>query len=100
MTSRSLILTTDKLISSWATPYACSVYGNDVENCPFGGNGYGDGRAISLVELLLPSGNRWELQLKGVFFMEDLYSFFSFLCFNAYYCYYYYYFNEPLPHLN
>lgn len=56
----------DSNFITWATPYACSVYGNDVENCPFNtGNGYGDGRAISLVELLLPSGKRWELQLKG-----------------------------------
>merc|ERR1711920_260125 len=34
-------------------------------NCPFGnGNGYGDGRAISIGEVVL-DGKRWELQLKG-----------------------------------
>mmetsp|Transcript_160057 Transcript_160057/g.513505 ORF Transcript_160057/g.513505 Transcript_160057/m.513505 type:complete len:213 (+) Transcript_160057:71-709(+) len=39
--------------SSWATPYALSIYGQEmVQNCPFGtGNGYGDGRAISLAEV-------------------------------------------------
>eukprot|EP00951_Prasinocladus_malaysianus_P012919 scaffold96782_cov27-Prasinocladus_malaysianus.AAC.1 len=34
-------------------------------NCPFGnGNGYGDGRAISVAEIVV-EGKRWELQLKG-----------------------------------
>jgi len=55
---------------SWATPYALSIYGTDYyENCPFGtGNGYGDGRAVSVGEVLVkPDGQpkRWELQLKG-----------------------------------
>lgn len=51
----------------WATPYALSIYGQEMyQNCPFGnGNGYGDGRAISIAEVLLPSGQRWETQLKG-----------------------------------
>eukprot|EP00913_Durusdinium_trenchii_P033730 g31576.t1 len=36
-----------------------------VRNCPFGnGNGYGDGRAISIGEVLV-KGQRWEMQLKG-----------------------------------
>ena len=36
----------------WATPYALSIYGQEmVDNCPFKtGNGYGDGRAISIAE--------------------------------------------------
>lgn len=70
---------------TWATPYALSIMGQRyLSNCPFGtGNGYGDGRAISIGEVLLvpPStypllkdgttvdqelnGQRWELQLKG-----------------------------------
>jgi len=53
---------------SWATPYALSIYGTDyVQNCPFRtGNGYGDGRAISVAEVVIPStGKRWEFQLKG-----------------------------------
>lgn len=53
--------------SSWATPYALSIYGQ--EQFPNGagpdGNGYGDGRAISLGEVLAEDGARWELQLKG-----------------------------------
>ena len=35
------------------------------QNCPFGnGNGYGDGRAISVGEVVV-EGARWEMQLKG-----------------------------------
>ncbi len=35
-------------------------------NCPFrNGNGYGDGRAISLGEVVLDDQSRWEFQLKG-----------------------------------
>lgn len=26
----------ENTFNSWATPYACSIYGNDVENCIFG----------------------------------------------------------------
>jgi hypothetical protein len=39
---------------SFATPYALSIYGQEMyQNCPFGnGNGYGDGRAISLGEVI------------------------------------------------
>ncbi|MEL6355274.1 MAG: protein adenylyltransferase SelO family protein, partial [Cyanobacteria bacterium J06627_28] len=50
----------------WATGYALSIYGTEyIQNCPFGtGNGYGDGRAISVFEGLL-NGQRWEMQLKG-----------------------------------
>ncbi len=50
----------------WATGYALSIYGNEyVQQCPFGtGNGYGDGRAISVFEGVL-EGHRWEMQLKG-----------------------------------
>eukprot|EP00419_Tripos_fusus_P031690 CAMPEP_0172780562 /NCGR_PEP_ID=MMETSP1074-20121228/202989_1 /TAXON_ID=2916 /ORGANISM="Ceratium fusus, Strain PA161109" /LENGTH=620 /DNA_ID=CAMNT_0013617539 /DNA_START=35 /DNA_END=1899 /DNA_ORIENTATION=+ len=54
--------------SSWATPYALSIYGQFQRNgqCPFrNGCGYGDGRAISIQEMQTPSGARWELQLKG-----------------------------------
>jgi len=51
---------------SWATPYALSIMGNpQYQNCPFGnGNGYGDGRAISVGEVVV-QGKRWEMQMKG-----------------------------------
>ncbi|MFN9644804.1 MAG: protein adenylyltransferase SelO family protein [Cyanobacteriota bacterium] len=50
----------------WATGYALSIYGTEyIQQCPFGtGNGYGDGRAISVFEGLF-RGRRWEMQLKG-----------------------------------
>jgi uncharacterized protein YdiU (UPF0061 family) len=50
----------------WATGYALSIYGTEyIQQCPFGtGNGYGDGRAISVFEGVF-EGQRWELQLKG-----------------------------------
>lgn len=50
----------------WATGYALSIYGTEyVRQCPFQtGNGYGDGRAISIFEGKL-NGRRWEMQLKG-----------------------------------
>jgi uncharacterized protein YdiU (UPF0061 family) len=50
----------------WATGYALSIYGTEyIQQCPFGtGNGYGDGRAISVFEGVF-NGKRWELQLKG-----------------------------------
>ncbi|NBP31718.1 MAG: hypothetical protein EBV08_00295, partial [Synechococcaceae bacterium WB6_1B_055] len=50
----------------WATGYALSIYGSEyIQQCPFGtGNGYGDGRAISVFEGLF-NGSRWEMQLKG-----------------------------------
>lgn len=63
--------TTDDLnhirTNGWASGYALSIYGEEmVQNCPFGtGNGYGDGRAISVLEILLPNEQRWEFQLKG-----------------------------------
>ncbi|GDX77012.1 hypothetical protein LBMAG41_20880 [Cyanobium sp.] len=50
----------------WATGYALSIYGSEyIQQCPFGtGNGYGDGRAMSVFEGVF-NGNRWEMQLKG-----------------------------------
>ena len=50
----------------WATGYALSIYGTEyIQQCPFGtGNGYGDGRAISIFEGLF-QGQLWEMQLKG-----------------------------------
>ena len=50
----------------WATGYALSIYGTEYyEQCPFKtGNGYGDGRALSVLETLI-QGKRWEMQLKG-----------------------------------
>jgi uncharacterized protein YdiU (UPF0061 family) len=53
-------------LESWATPYALSIMGKaQYHNCPFGnGNGYGDGRAISVGEVVV-RGQRWEMQLKG-----------------------------------
>ncbi len=52
--------------TGWATGYALSIYGTEyIQQCPFGtGNGYGDGRAISVFEGLF-NGRRWEMQLKG-----------------------------------
>ena len=50
----------------WATGYALSIYGTEyIQQCPFGtGNGYGDGRAISVFEGVFKN-QRWEMQLKG-----------------------------------
>ena len=50
----------------WATGYALSIYGTEyIQQCPFRtGNGYGDGRAISVNESVI-NGKRWEMQLKG-----------------------------------
>ena len=50
----------------WACGYALSIYGREYyQQCPFQtGNGYGDGRAVSVFEGVL-SGKRWEMQLKG-----------------------------------
>lgn len=50
----------------WATGYALSIYGREYyQQCPFGtGNGYGDGRALSVLEGRF-GGRRWEMQLKG-----------------------------------
>ncbi|CAJ1327372.1 unnamed protein product [Effrenium voratum] len=47
-------------MQSWCTPYTLSVAGNEIST----GNMYGDGRAISVGEVLSDS-ERWELQLKG-----------------------------------
>lgn len=53
-------------MKQWATPYALCIYGQQMfQQCPFGnGNGYGDGRALSVAEVVV-NGKRWELQLKG-----------------------------------
>jgi uncharacterized protein YdiU (UPF0061 family) len=50
----------------WATGYALSIYGREyTQQCPFQtGNGYGDGRAVSVLEAVI-NGRRWEMQLKG-----------------------------------
>ena len=50
----------------WATGYALSIYGTEyTDQCPFrNGNGYGDGRAVSVFEGCF-KGTRWEMQLKG-----------------------------------
>jgi len=50
----------------WATGYALSIFGTEYfQQCPFqNGNGYGDGRAISVLEAVI-NNQRWEMQLKG-----------------------------------
>lgn len=50
----------------WATGYALSIYGTEyIQQCPFQtGNGYGDGRAVSVLEAVI-NGQHWEMQLKG-----------------------------------
>jgi uncharacterized protein YdiU (UPF0061 family) len=50
----------------WATGYALSIFGTEYyQQCPFQtGNGYGDGRAVSVLEAVI-NGSRWEMQLKG-----------------------------------
>ena len=50
----------------WACGYALSIYGTEyIQQCPFQtGNGYGDGRAISVLEVVV-NGQRREMQLKG-----------------------------------
>ena len=50
----------------WATGYALSIFGTEyVQQCPFQtGNGYGDGRAVSVLEAVF-NDQRWEMQLKG-----------------------------------
>jgi uncharacterized protein YdiU (UPF0061 family) len=52
--------------NGWATGYALSIYGTEYyEQCPFRtGNGYGDGRAMSIFEGVFDD-KRWEMQLKG-----------------------------------
>ena len=52
--------------TGWATGYALSIYGTEYyQQCPFNtGNGYGDGRAVSILEAVI-NGQRWEMQLKG-----------------------------------
>ncbi len=50
----------------WVCGYALSIYGTEyTQQCPFQtGNGYGDGRAISVLETVI-NGHHWEMQLKG-----------------------------------
>jgi uncharacterized protein YdiU (UPF0061 family) len=50
----------------WSCGYALSIFGTEYyQQCPFQtGNGYGDGRAVSVLEAVI-SGRRWEMQLKG-----------------------------------
>ncbi len=50
----------------WACGYALSIFGTEYyQQCPFRtGNGYGDGRAVSVLEAVI-KGKRWEMQLKG-----------------------------------
>ncbi|MEJ2142888.1 MAG: protein adenylyltransferase SelO family protein [Gammaproteobacteria bacterium] len=50
----------------WATGYALSIFGTEYyQQCPFQtGNGYGDGRAVSVLEAVI-NDQRWEMQLKG-----------------------------------
>eukprot|EP00501_MAST-03F_sp_TOSAG23-6_P001369 GSMAST32.ASY1.ANO1.1423.1 assembled CDS len=58
--SGDIDVVTGRPFKSWCTPYALSIYGTE------NGNGYGDGRAISIGEVERPtSGRRWEMQLKG-----------------------------------
>ena len=55
-------------LKAWAGPQGMplSIYGTEyTQQCPFqNGNGYGDGRAISICEIN-HDGKQWELQLKG-----------------------------------
>ncbi len=50
----------------WACGYALSIFGTEYyQQCPFQtGDGYGDGRAVSVLEAVI-NGSRWEMQLKG-----------------------------------
>jgi len=52
--------------TGWATGYALSIFGTEYyQQCPFQtGNGYGDGRAVSILEAVI-NNQRWEMQLKG-----------------------------------
>ena len=52
--------------AGWACGYALSIFGTEYnQQCPFQtGNGYGDGRAISVLEAVI-NGQCWEMQLKG-----------------------------------
>jgi uncharacterized protein YdiU (UPF0061 family) len=50
----------------WSCGYALSIFGTEYnQQCPFQtGNGYGDGRAVSVLEAVI-KGRRWEMQMKG-----------------------------------
>ena len=58
----------DAGVTGWATPYGISIYGEEIVPPGAGprGDGYGDGRAISIAEVIAPGGAtaRYELQLK------------------------------------
>ena len=56
----------------WARGYALSIFGTEYyQQCPFGtGNGYGDGRAISVLEAVI-NGQRWEMDFAR---MQDVVS--------------------------
>ena len=41
-------------VSTWATPYALSIMGKQYVQDAYSGDGYGDGRAISVGEVLVP----------------------------------------------
>jgi len=59
--------TTGLPVTPWATPYALSIFGNAIPAPdPFRtGNGYGDGRAVTIGEWSHPPHRPFELQLKG-----------------------------------
>lgn len=76
--SNPRINTKESGVYTWATPYALSIMGTRyTSNCPFGtGEGYGDGRAISIAEISIESDSgskknrnvlegKMEFQLKG-----------------------------------
>ena len=50
--------------ATWAAPYAFSIYGQEVQPAGAGprGDGYGDGRAISIFEVIA-GGARWEVYI-------------------------------------
>eukprot|EP00581_Thalassiosira_minuscula_P010284 CAMPEP_0183709982 /NCGR_PEP_ID=MMETSP0737-20130205/5888_1 /TAXON_ID=385413 /ORGANISM="Thalassiosira miniscula, Strain CCMP1093" /LENGTH=934 /DNA_ID=CAMNT_0025938203 /DNA_START=193 /DNA_END=2997 /DNA_ORIENTATION=+ len=52
----------EKSVETWATPYALSIMGRRyTNNCPYGtGDGYGDGRAISVGEIVVPHRKKSE----------------------------------------
>ena len=58
-------LSSSHTLEPWACGYAVSVMGNEIlDPCGYGGQAYGDGRAISLGELERDE-KKWEIQLKG-----------------------------------
>eukprot|EP00586_Coscinodiscus_wailesii_P012041 CAMPEP_0172496322 /NCGR_PEP_ID=MMETSP1066-20121228/85250_1 /TAXON_ID=671091 /ORGANISM="Coscinodiscus wailesii, Strain CCMP2513" /LENGTH=199 /DNA_ID=CAMNT_0013268557 /DNA_START=194 /DNA_END=789 /DNA_ORIENTATION=+ len=53
--------------TTWATPYALSIMGTRyTSNCPFRtGEGYGDGRAVSVAEVWIPSSKQATKETDG-----------------------------------